>query len=248
MEWTDTGIVLNLGTFGEADIWLRMLFKEHGVQTVFAFGGQHSRRRFVGCLDRANELECLVRASRNGHYLELCETTLVSGPGPLRTQRSNLGLCMNCLRLVECASVTQESSADSFLLVRDLIRALGQSLRNTLVIGLLFRLRFIALQGYSPVVDTCAGCGAERHHGAFFSVEDGGVLCPSCLQKRSRVQGVYLSGQSLHILSEALRTFPSAWTNFVFTPKEQRNVAFCADGMLRYHVGLTWDRGRFCRI
>ncbi len=248
MEWTDTGIVLNLGTFREADIWLKVLFKEHGVQTVFAFGGQRSRRRFVGCLDRVNEIECLVKTSRNGLYLELCETVLVSGPGPLRSQRSRLGLCMNCLKLVECASVTQESSCDSYMLVRELIRVLGQDAGSTMVLGLLFRLRFVALQGYSPIVDMCTGCGAERHNDAFFSVEDGGVLCPSCLQQRGRVQGVSLSGPSLNILSMALRTFPAAWTQFFFSPKEQRNVAFCVDGMLRYHAGLTWDRGRFCRI
>ena len=47
MDWSDTGFVVAKGLFREADVWLRILFRGHGMQTVFAFGGAHSRRRFV---------------------------------------------------------------------------------------------------------------------------------------------------------------------------------------------------------
>ena len=39
MEWNDTGIVIAKGLFKEADLWLRILFREHGLATAFAFGG-----------------------------------------------------------------------------------------------------------------------------------------------------------------------------------------------------------------
>ena len=59
MDWSDTGFVVAKGLFREADVWLRILFRGHGMQTVFAFGGAHSRRRFVGCLDVMNILTCI---------------------------------------------------------------------------------------------------------------------------------------------------------------------------------------------
>jgi DNA repair protein RecO (recombination protein O) len=46
-----------------------------------------------------------------------------------------------------------------------------------------FELVWLQELGYSPRLDACAGCGAERRNptaGALFSPSSGGVLCPSC--------------------------------------------------------------------
>jgi DNA repair protein RecO (recombination protein O) len=46
-----------------------------------------------------------------------------------------------------------------------------------------FELVWLRELGYSPRLDACAGCGAERRNptaGALFSPSSGGVLCPSC--------------------------------------------------------------------
>jgi DNA repair protein RecO (recombination protein O) len=46
-----------------------------------------------------------------------------------------------------------------------------------------FELVWLHELGYSPRLDACAGCGAERMNptaGALFSPSSGGVLCPSC--------------------------------------------------------------------
>lgn len=60
MEWTDTALVLHVGRFREADLWVRLLAPGQGLVTAFAFGGSKSRRRFTGCLDVFN----LIRTGR----------------------------------------------------------------------------------------------------------------------------------------------------------------------------------------
>ena len=84
MEWTDQALVLRMGAFRESDLWLKLLCREHGLLTLFAFGGSRSRRRFCGCLDVLNSLQCRVRSSKDGRFLNLEEAALVEGPRLLR--------------------------------------------------------------------------------------------------------------------------------------------------------------------
>ena len=80
MEWTDQALVLRMGAFRESDIWLKLLCREHGLLTLFAFGGSRSRRRFCGCLDVLNSLQCRVRSSKDGRFLNLEEAALLQDP------------------------------------------------------------------------------------------------------------------------------------------------------------------------
>ena len=59
LQWTDDALVLRVGKFREVDLWVRLLAREKGLVTAFAFGGSRSRRRFTGCLDAFN----LIRVS-----------------------------------------------------------------------------------------------------------------------------------------------------------------------------------------
>ena len=117
MEWSDRGLVLAKGIFREYDVWLRVLFREHGVLTVLAFGGLHSRRRFVGCLDLLNLLECRVKVK--GNYLYLTEALLLKGPGTLRSIPSRQGLAMNLVKLVDCLSVPQDLAGETLRLLEE---------------------------------------------------------------------------------------------------------------------------------
>ena len=105
MEWSDTALVLGVGRFREADLWVRLLTRRHGIVSAFAFGGSRSRKRFCGCLDLFNELQISTRATRNGMYLSLLEGNLIRGPRRLRTDWNRLGMFMNCVRFVEALGV-----------------------------------------------------------------------------------------------------------------------------------------------
>ncbi len=247
MEWNDTGIVLARGSFREADVWLRLLFRGSGVRTVFAFGGLHSRRRFVGCLDVFNELECRVKTSRDGRYEELCEAVLVRGPGSARTSRPALGVAANCLRLVDAAGVPREAGADAFQLARDLLALLGEGPPDAAMCTLFFRLRFMGILGYAPELGQCMGCRAPRGAEAFFCIEEGGVLCSGCRARRAGVTGALISGPGLDTLEKGRRARPPAWPGLTLSPRDRRGAAYCLDGMLRWHAGLAWERGRFVR-
>ena len=67
-----------------------------------------------------------------------------------------------------------------------------------------------------------------------------------------------ISGKSLDVLRQVQEVSPLHWhfltsgsseeTGEVLLPAERREFARAVDGFVQYHLGLTWDRGRFRRM
>ena len=151
MEWTDQALVLRMGAFRESDLWLRLLCREHGLLTLFAFGGSRSRRRFCGCLDVLNSLQCRVRSSKDGRFLNLEEAALLQGTRLLRRNWRRMGLAANCLRFVEAMGVGEDAAEEAFLLVEDLRALLEAEKAPPVLLPLYFRLRLAGALGFAPM-------------------------------------------------------------------------------------------------
>ncbi len=113
MEWNDSAIVLQVGRFREADLWLKLLFRNKGLVTAFAFGGSRSRRRFCGCLDVLNTISCRVKQGRQGQYLTLEEGVLVRGPQKLRSEWASFGMLMNCVRFLDALPMAYDGGSEA---------------------------------------------------------------------------------------------------------------------------------------
>ena len=187
MEWSDTALVLGVGRFREADLWVRLLTRRHGIVSAFAFGGSRSRKRFCGCLDLFNELQVSTRTTRNGMYLSLLEGNLIRGPRRLRTDWNRLGMFMNCVRFVEALGVPPDGATGAFLLLKDTLELLEEAESVQDILPVLFRLRLASQQGYAPALDVCASCGRKEFDQAGFLVSEGTVVCPDCLSQRGNI-------------------------------------------------------------
>ena len=256
MEWSDTALVLGVGRFREADLWLRMLTRRHGIVSAFAFGGSRSRKRFCGCLDLFNELQISTKTTRNGMYLSLQEGNLIRGPRRLRTDWNRLGMFMNCVRFVEALGVPQDGADGVFLLLKDTLELLEQSETVQDILPILFRLRLASQQGYAPALTACVSCGKKDFDHAGFLVSEGTIVCPDCVSGRGNI--VEISGKTLDVLRQVQEVSSLHWhfltsdslegADAVLLPAERRECARAVDGFVQYHLGLTWDRGRFRRM
>ena len=257
MEWSDRGLVLAKGIFREYDVWLRVLFREHGVQTVLAFGGLHSRRRFVGCLDLLNLLECRVKVKGNYHYLT--EALLLKGPGTLRTIPSRQGLAMNLVKLVDGLSVPQDLAGRTLRLLEEGLELLSREYVSQ-TLPLFFRLRLMAILGYAPDFLHCCLCRKDLVEKSFFCVEEGGPMCSSCHSRfgGGRRTGAWLEPATLELLQLVRGEDPLSWPKEAWSDSgegsvpgleagQRRAASQCIDGILAYHVGLAWEKGRFVR-
>lgn len=247
-EWQEQAIILRCGYFREADLWLRALFRTRGLLTVFAFGGAKSRRRFCGCLDQFNTLECRVRASRNGAYLGLEEASLKNGPVRLRQDWRGMGIAANCLRFAEACGTGPEAAPECFDIIEDLRACLEQPGEAGGYLPVFFRLRFAAALGYAPDFAMCSGCGEAIRTGGRFLVDEGRCLCQGCAsgQRHSR-HSITLAQPALDLLQNVQHNLPRCWPPDA-AGAALRQAARAIDGFVQFHLGLEWENGTFRRI
>lgn len=253
MEWSDTAIVLRAGRFREADIWLRLLTRRHGLVSAFAFGGSHSRKRFCGCLDLFNELGIRTKTTRNGQYLALQESTLLNGPRRLRTDRNRFGMFMNCVRFMETLGIPPDSSNDVFSTLIEILSLLESAENVSQALPLLFRLRLASDLGYAPAFSVCSACGRQDPPGARFLISEGTLMCAACAARKDAHDGICLSAASLELLRRVQTLAPLEWRfsgdqSGGQPPEDYRSCIRAIDGFIQYHLEIVWENGRFRRM
>lgn len=248
-EWIDHALVLRIGCFREADLWLKLLCRSHGLLTLYAFGARRSKRRFCGCLDVFNSLWCRVRVSGRGQFLNLEEAVLEEGSRCLRSDWRRMGVAVNCLRFVEALGVNDEGADEAYALVEDVRRTLETAAALPPLFPLFFRLRFAGAVGFAPNLGKCGVCGAPVAGAAQFVVDDGCLHCATCHGMEGFVRyGVGLSATGLDVLRQVQHEYPSGWHLDALSPTDRRACATAIDGFVQYHLGLAWEDGYFRRV
>lgn len=251
MEFTERVIILQLGKFKEADLWVRFLSPSRGMVSAFAFGGSRSRRRFVGCLDVFNEISVRVATSPRSSYLALQEGVLIKGLDRLRSDWSRFGMAVNCTRFLQSFGIGPDGANTALELVREMLFLLEHAEIVPALLPVFFRIRLASDHGYALQSQTCSFCGKglkEPGKGpARLVVQEGRIACPGCAGQNTGPQ-LPLCAEALDILEYITRYGPSMWT-VLPGPATQasRELSRAVDGFIQYHVGITWDKGRFVR-
>ncbi len=249
MEWNDSAIVLQTGKFREADLWLRIFSKKRGLITVFAFGGSRSRRRFCGCLDILNTIACRVKSSANGQYLALVESSLLHGPQKLRHDLSRLGMFTNCIRFLEVLGINQEGSQISYALLQQMVTLFEGQNTPHFLIPIFFRLRIACEQGFAPAWKNCAIChkSLESVNG-IFHMNEGICRCEDCNPKGlSLAYAMKLPVKTLQLLLKVQHDAPENWDINTLDFAQKQTCLKAIDGFVQFHLGITWEEGRFRR-
>lgn len=248
LQWTDDALVLRVGKFREADLWVRLLARERGLLTAFAFGGSRSRRRFTGCLDVFNVIRASAALSHDGRFLNLQESTLLAGPDRLRRDWRRQGMAANCVRFLEAMGVPPDNAGAVFGLMRGMLEFLEREDDVPAVMPVLFRFRLAAEQGYAPELHLCSRCGRDLHAEArvHFLVGEGSVCCTDC--RRPGDMSLVLEQEALDVLGKVKEYSPESWGRLHPSPEGARQAARLIDAFVRYHLGLEWGNGRFKSI
>lgn len=249
MEFTERSLILKVGRFREIDLWVRLATPSRGVLTAFAFGGSKSRRRFLGCLDPLNQVLFRFKKSPRGDYLYLMEGTLVSGHPHLRTNQRTLGRAANCLKFFESVYEGPDNAREGYELLSDALALLDAGAETSALFPVLFRAKVAFLQGYGPGLTTCPRCGKDLRNSVapLFMVEEGQVVCSEHAGGFGR--RVPLGEEAIRVLRAVQNAAsPENWAALEPSPVARRQVYDAVEGMVRYHLGLAWEDGRFQRI
>jgi len=153
------------------------------------------------------------------------------------------------VRFLEALGVNPEHAGNAFTLTRALL-TLGEEaddLRPGLPV--LYRLRLASEQGYAPDFSTCGACGAgmaDIAQPGRFLMRDGLLLCADC-HARAGGEATALPAGALAALITVQHTLPEAWNDLALSSEDWRSCVRFADAFVQFHLGLSWEKGRFRR-
>lgn len=146
----------------------------------------------------------------------------------------------------DVADGVTDGATDAYGLVHAMFTRLESDAPVSDMLPALFRLRLATDQGYVPPFSCCALCGADlTGQGGFFSVAEGVLVCAGC--GGAGRQG-WVSAQALDVLAETQATLPHSWQPERLASAQRRECLRLVDAFVQYHLGVTWDRGRFRRM
>ncbi len=252
MNATEKALVLKVGRFREADVWVKLLTPSRGIFNAFAFGGSRSRRRFVGCLDPFSHVLFTIGSGKRGNYTVLEEGSLLHNFPDIRKDSSKTGIAANCVKFIEAVEIEPSDSGIAYDLLLETMTMLEGSAGSLDFVPWLFRAKLAFDMGYHPDFLSCGSCGksigAER--GYQFGVEKGQVACPTCLSGGKPLEGLArpISSGVLRALDWIQQSGPSDWGSVVLDTEVRRQCSQVIELFVAYHLGLSWDNGMYKKV
>ncbi|MBI4501279.1 MAG: DNA repair protein RecO [Gemmatimonadetes bacterium] len=174
-------IVLHSFKYGDTSKIVRLLTREHGVQSAIAKGAFRPKSRFGARLQSLSQGVAQL-------YLKQTRDLQTLAGFDLTAQRA--ALAKDVRRYAAAAALSElvlrlspeERHPEIFDLLSESLDRLAEAPDEQVgLIGLAAMWRMIATLGFSPSLDSCARDGRPLPEGAArFSVTDGGLLCATC--------------------------------------------------------------------
>ena len=210
--YRDHGIVLRTYKLGEADRIVSFVTEHHGKVGAVAKGVRKTRSKFGARLEPTSHVALQLYEGRELDIVTQAES--VDHFRPIRDDLDRLGRAATMLETVDQLALEREPNPALYRMLLGALRTLAADDGPLVVAG--FHWKLLALEGFRPVVETCALCEEDVDLVAFDPVE-GGLLC-SRHRRGSRIsaEAVELMRQILGgQLALALAAPPSAATREV---------------------------------
>ena len=194
--YREQGVVLRTHRLGEADKIVVLLTEGRGKVRAVAKGVRKTKSKFGGRLEPMTHVALQLYEGRELDTITQAETIET-----FRAVREDLDRVARAGAILESVDQIAQEGEPNPQLYRMLIGALRQlSKSDSPLIVAGFYLKLLSQEGFHPVLDSCASCGADGDEVALvaFDLEQGGTLCRTCRR------GTALSGAALSLLREIL--------------------------------------------
>ncbi len=179
-----SAIVLRRREYGDLDLIVTVLTRDHGKVTVIAKAAKKSAKRFPGILESFNALRISYRQTRRKGMPVLEEATLER---PFESIRADFIKTAYASYWAECIAIWMEEGQvrpDVYRLLAFILGELADERIPAAMLSVLFQMRFIGQEGFHPVLERCTCCQTDIDHVAqqhfCIDLSQGGVVCNQC--------------------------------------------------------------------
>ena len=194
-------IVLRRRAYGDFDLIVTVLTRDHGLRTLIAKAAKKSTKRFQGVLEPFNHLSIVFRQSPRKGMAVLEEASLADATGTIRSDFSKTAYASYW---VECIILWMEEGQvrpDLYRLLEFVLSELDGRSMATELLSILFQMRFIGQEGLLPILAHCACCQKNidhlMQHDFCVDLTKGGVVCNQCPKDGRGYSGLRLSKGTL---------------------------------------------------
>jgi DNA repair protein RecO (recombination protein O) len=183
-------IVLRRHDLGETDRILTLFTRDRGKVRAVAKGVRKPSSRKAGHVELFMRADMLLAEGRTLDVLTQVE--LVEPYLPLRENLMRATYAAHIAELVDAFTEDADESRPMYMLLRDGLGWISgtDDLQRA---ARFFELRMLDLAGYRPELFRCVICEEKiRAVDQFYSVADGGVVCPECSIRTPRVRAMSL--------------------------------------------------------
>jgi DNA repair protein RecO (recombination protein O) len=177
------GIILKRSDWGEADRLITLFTPAFGKQRLLAPGARKPQSRKSGHLELFTCGLFVVARGRTFDKITQAETQDYF-PG-LHEALERAALASAAAELVDRALAEHDENTDLYDLLHTTLGRIADAPTPLLALRY-FELQALTLLGYQPQVYTCVRCDNELAAlDQFWSVAEGGVVCPNCVQGKN---------------------------------------------------------------
>lgn len=179
---TSRSIILKRVPYGDADWIVHFFSRDAGRMSGIAKAARRSLRRFGSGLEPGAvvDLACSIRA--HSPLVRIDESQVVFSTTGMMKSLARIEALGRCLQLAIAFLREHQIAVDKFELMEAYLRYISQADPPTSV-RLGFELKWLALAGFEPHIHRCVSCGIEAEGDAAFSMEEGGLVCRSCISR-----------------------------------------------------------------
>ena len=188
MHISTQGLVLREVNYKESDKLLTVLTAEGGKRTVKARGCRRKGSPLAAAAQLLVYSDMTLFEYRD--YFTLNEAESLQQFWRVRSDLERLSLASYFAEVMEAVAVEGRPDPMALSLILNSLYALDRLNRPLALVKAAFELKLMCLEGYEPLLDACAVCGAPEPEAPLFHLHEGVLCCASCrAEERRRERG-----------------------------------------------------------
>ncbi len=233
------GLVLREIPVKEKNSLLTILTATDGLVTATAYGARGSGSSLASGTKLFNYSEFTLIESRGRWKVDSVKS--LEQFFALSNSVEGLAAASYFIQLLHDVSLAGEPDTAVLRLALNALYALARGKRPHRLVKAAFELRLMALSGFEPELDACAGCGGGEP--VFFSVTDAAVYCGNCaLPRKTSGDRIYpMYPAALDAMRYILSADMPRLFSFSLGDDAAENLSFLCEVFTREQMGRSYD-------
>jgi DNA repair protein RecO (recombination protein O) len=236
-------IVLRHKDWGEADRILWLYTRKLGKVRAIAKGVRKIRSRKAGHLEPFMRVNLMMARGRD--FLIVTQAETLEAFSNLREDLIHVGYAAYVVELIDRFTYDEDDNLQLYKLLNETLSRINSAEIPALAVRY-YEIHLLNLLGYRPQLFNCVHCESEiQPEDQYFSISQGGVLCPKCGPKFADASQISL--ETLKYLRHFQRSLFSEVSQIHLSPQLNSNLETLMQQYFTYFLERNLNTPTFIR-